>query len=255
MYGLLTQYRFIKMKVYYKTYYRCSTQDDLIIGLFGDEVDLLVNSYTFDSAYDGNGNAISTPAWFNEFNFFPIGSCGWTIAPPSESDTTYRFVWDVVLKTGETVQYMVELIMLNYCSVAINNIQCSQDGLKILSWLNRQGGWSYFTFNGKTTYSVKIPDGKTYKNSDYIQRYSERPDVYTAELVTTGDTPQAALDLLESLKTSIQAYLIEDYDTDAPIYKPIQIQDGDFTKRKTGDKIFDVAVNFIYSEQVQIQTG
>lgn len=243
------------MRVYYKTYYKCASQDDVITGLFGDEIDLIANSYTFDGTYDGDNNAISTPAWFNEFNFFPIGSCGWTIAPPSETDTHYRFIWDVEYITGETVQYVVELIMLDYCSVTINNTQCSPDGLKVIAWLNREGGWSYFTFNGKTTYSVRIPEGKTYQNSDYIQRYSERPDVYTAELVTTGDIPQIALDLLESLKTSIQAYIIEDWDTVYPVYKPIQIQDGDFTKRKTGDKIFDVAVNFIYAEEKQIQTG
>lgn len=243
------------MMVYYKTYYRCGSQSDVTVGLFGAEVDILTTSYSFNGVLEDDGTYSSAPAWFNEFNFYPVGSCGWTIAPPNESDTTYKFSWDANYKDGSTVEYIVELVMLNYCSVSIDNTLCSPDGLKVLAWLNREGGWSYFTFNGKTTYSVRIPEGKTYQNSDYIQRYSERPDVYTAELVTTGDIPQIALDLLESLKTSIQAYIIEDWDTSYPVYKPIQIQDGDFTKRKTGDKIFDVAVNFIYAEEKQIQTG
>lgn len=243
------------MRVYYKTYFKCGSQDDTIIGSFGNEVDILTTSYTFNGVLEDDGTYSSAPAWFNEFNFFPIGSCGWTVSPPNESGTTYKFSWTVEYQTGEEVEYIVELVMLAYCSVDIDGQGCNTDGLKVLSWLNREGGWSYFTFAGKTTYTTQIPDSKTYQSSEYVKYNSEKPDVYNAELVTTGSIPEIALELLDSLKTSIQAYYIDGWDTAYTVYKPIIIQDGDFTKRKTGDRLFDVSVNFIYAEKVQIQTG
>lgn len=243
------------MRVYYKTYFKCGTQSDSIVGLFGAEVDILTQDYTFNGVLEDDGTYSSAPAWFNEYDFYPIGSCGWVLSPPNESGTSYKFSWDAEYHTGEVVEYIVELVMLDYCSVEIDNTKCSPDGLKVLSWLNREGGWSYFTFAGKTTFEVTIPESGKYQNSDYILRNHSRDGVYNGELVTTGSIPETALDLLASLKTSIQAYYIDGWDTSYPVYKPIIIQDGDFIKRKTGDKRFDVSVKFIYAEKVQIQTG
>lgn len=242
------------MRVYYKTYFKCGTQSDSIVGLFGAEVDILTQDYTFNGVLEDDGTYSSAPAWFNEYDFYPIGSCGWVLSPPNESGTSYKFSWDAEYHTGEVVEYIVELVMLSYCSVDIDGQGCKADGQRVLAWLNREGGWSYFTFAGKTTFEVTIPEASRYQNSDYILRNNSRDGVYDGELVTTGDIPVEALDLLASLKTSVQAYFIDGWETSYPVYKPIVIQDGDFIKRKTGDKRFDVSVKFIYAEKVQIQT-
>jgi hypothetical protein len=241
-------------RITYKTYYRCADAFALT-GTFGDEINVLVNSYTFNGVLEDDGSYSAAPVWFGQFNTFPLASTGWTMGVALTAGEHWKFSWTTDNKDGTETEYIVEVVALSYCLVEFDNITCERDGIRVITWLTREGGWAYFAFNGKRTFEVKISEGKTYKNSDYIQRYSERPDVYTGELVTTGNIPETALDLMESLKTSIQAYVVDDYDTDAPVYKPIVIQDGDFIKRKTGDKRFDVSVNFIYAEQVQIQTG
>lgn len=240
-------------KVYYKTYYRCNgpLEPPMFAGKFGKEVNTRVNSYTFNGLLNPNGTYSAAPAWFAQINFFPLGDTFWQITTPTEANTAYQFSWTAHNKNGTTDEYIVELVMLDFCAVPVQNQNCSK--VKVLTWLTREGGWAYFSFSGNRTFEVKIPQGKTFQSSDYVLRYNTRPDVYTGMQLTTGPIPEQALDLLESLKYSVQAYFIEDGGS-APLYMPIVIQDGDFTKRKTTDKRFDVTVKFIFAEQVQIQT-
>lgn len=242
-------------RIVYKTYYKCGSQDDAIVGLFGKEIDIKTNSYRFNGLLNSDGTYSSAPAWFFEYNFFPIGSCGWYFIPPNEANTFYRLSWTATNRDGTSTEYIVEIYMIDFCEVEINT-PCGLADDKYIVWLNREGGWSLFKFRGKTTFSIDIPEASTYKNNDYILRGLERKNVYRGELVTTGDIPEASLELLESLKISIQAYLLENFNTDYPvIQRPIFLQDGDFVKRKTGDKRFDVSVKFIYPDEFKIQTG
>jgi len=238
-------------RIHYKTYYRCTSANDLlpVAGVFERDALTHVSHLVFNGQLTSNNTYTTAPGWFAQVNAFPLHDTFWVFTPPNETDTVYRFSWAAHNHNGTTDEYIVELVMLNYCTVEIDN--CGKTN--VLTWLNREGGWSYFSFSGVTTFEVKIPQGKAFQNADYIQRYHSRPDVYRGMQVTTGPIPQQALDLLESLKYSVQAYLIEDATT-RPVYIPIVIQDGDFTKRKTTDKRFDVTVKFIVAEQVQIQT-
>lgn len=238
-------------RIYYKTYYRCTSANDLeaVAGLFERDALTHVNHLVFNGQLNSNNTYTVAPGWFAQVNSFPLHDTFWIFTPPNETGTQYRFSWTAYNKDGTTDEYIVELIMLDYCTVEIDN--CGKS--KVLTWLNREGGWSYFSFSGVRTFEVKIPQGKTFQNADYIQRYHSRPDVYQGMQLTTGPIPEHALELLESLKYSVQAYMIEE-GTPQPVYIPIVIQDGDFTKRKTSDKRFDVTVKFIFAEQVQIQT-
>jgi hypothetical protein len=238
-------------RIYYKTYYRCNTFADskAIQAQFERDAIVHVDHFVFNGLLNDNGTYSTAPSWFNQVNEYPTYDTWWLFSPPAEENTSYKLSWTAYNKDGTTDEYIVELIMLDYCIVEIDN--CGKS--KVLTWLNREGGWSYFSFSGVRTFEVKIPQGKTFQNADYIQRYHSRPDVYQGMQLTTGPIPEQALELLESLKYSVQAYMIEE-GTPQPVYIPIVIQDGDFTKRKTSDKRFDVTVKFIFAEQVQIQT-
>lgn len=241
------------MDIVYKTYYRCSTQDAQIVGVFGVEEQMQWASISFDQSYK-DGNPIPAPSWFSEVNFFPLGSVFWVMTPPNEENTAYTFSWNANDLGGNAIRYIVELVMLDYCSLDINT-KCIDSDSVFITWLRKQGGWEKFAFVGKMTYSVTIPEGLTYKNADKVLRYSQRNNIYRGQLVTTGDIPDWALDIMESLKTSIQAYVL-DYSNPVDVREiPILIQDGDFTKRKTGEKIFDVSVNFIYAQEINVQNG
>lgn len=243
------------IRVFYKQYYRCDTQLAQVTGIFGSEVKILVNSVTFNGVLNDDGTYSSAPAWFADFSFFPLGDFGWVFTPPAETNTTYRFSWTLGLKSGIDVEFIVQLNMIEQCSVDVNVNVCNPDGVRVLAWLTREGGWAYFTFNGKRTYSVTNPEANNYKTPDHVLYSYKRDGVYDAELVTTGDIPESSLDLIDSLRTSIQAYVIDKYNTLEERYLPIIVQDGDFIKRKTGDKIFDVSVNFIYATEKLIQGG
>jgi hypothetical protein len=126
----------------------------------------------------------------------------------------------------------------------------------MLLWLTREGGWAYFPFNGKKSFEVKIPDADTYVSDDYVTLNSSRRGVFSGETLSTGDIPELALDLLQSLKESIQVYYVENPLQDgSQIYYPVILMDGDFIKRKTDERRWDVKVKFIYSQERIIQSA
>ena len=129
---------------------------------------------------------------------------------------------------------------------------CCSDRDMNLAWLNDKGGWQNYIFQGIRTFEVRVGDDSTFKTSDLVLKFSEIKDVYTGEIVTSGDIPKAHADALDSLRTSIQAFLFNEQTTAWDI--PIMVDKGSFTKYKTSDKFFQVAVKFIYAEEVLIQT-
>lgn len=242
----------------YKTYYRCSTQNTVIHGKFGDELKLLISTITFNGVLNRtDGTYSSAPVWFSHVEGLPVYDTTWSITPPSEEDTEYWFSWTSSNVDGTETEYIVRLVMLDYCELELGcDTGTTNKPLSVLLWLTREGGWCYFPFNGRKTFEVKIPDGKTYVSGEYVMRNTSRRGVYEGEILTTGPIPEMALDLLQSLKESVQVYFVENFldATGEQIYHPVMLQDGDFTKRKTGDRRFDVTVKFLYAEERQIQT-
>lgn len=184
-------------RIYYKTYYRCNTENQDIHDAFPQDVNMHYSNYTFNGLLHTDGSYTTTmPSWFTQVDGWPLTDTGWSIDTPNESGTHYKFSW-TAHKPGGNDEYIVELIMLDYCAVEVHNTNCNA---RVLTWLTREGGWAYFTFSGKSTFEVKIPQGKTFQNSDYVLRYNSRPDVYTGEQLSTGSIPEGTLELLESLK-------------------------------------------------------
>lgn len=240
-------------RVNYKTYYRCPDESYSTVGLFGSEIDAQVVSYNYNGRLMPDGSYDLSVPWFFDFNAFPIGSCGWSFSPTGvNAGETYIFSFTTTNKDGSETEYLVKVIITPNCKFVIDNF-CNKDA-KAVTWLTREGGWANYTFTGKRTFEVAIPEAKTYKNADYIIRNNSRSGVYTGELVAAYVKTQAELDLIESLKYSVQAYAVTQSDTGANIYTPILVQDGDFTKRKTGEKRWDVSVKFIYATELQIQS-
>jgi hypothetical protein len=126
---------------------------------------------------------------------------------------------------------------------------------KILRWLTRQGGWAKFPFSGIQTFETDISDADTYKTPDYISRVSERRNVGEAEILTTGDIPSLAVEYLESLKYTTQAYLENTLQDGTVQYVPVLVEADNFVKRSTKDKFFDVSVRIIYATEVVMQNG
>lgn len=241
---------------YYKTYYWCASQTEPKGGYFGPEETIKWSSITFNGDLEGDDGA-ALELVITEANAFPLGSVSWTITPEGAIHDHYHFSWTALNKDGTETEYIVELIKIDYCEVEMGKSECSDDeNLILLTWLTREGGWAYFAFFGKTTFTIKIPDGKTFVQSDYVKRYNERPEVYNGKVATSGSISELLLDLIESLKYSVQVYEIKNPFTGSlqPTLIPIVIDAEDFIKKKTGDRFFDVSVKYIYADRVQIQT-
>lgn len=240
----------------FKTYYGCETSAQIRQGQFTDEVTILTLSFAFNGVRNSDGTYSAAPAWFTQVDDFPLYDTFWVFTEPAESGTQYDFSWTANNKDNTQTEYIVSVIMLSYCDITLGcSPATTNKPLSFLLWLTREGGWAYFPFNGKKSFEVKIPDADTYVTDDYVTHNSQRRGVYNGETLSTGDIPELALDLLQSLKESIQVYYVENPLTDgSQIYYPINLMDGDFIKRKTGEKRWDVKVKFLYSQERIIQS-
>lgn len=157
-------------------------------------------------------------------------------------------VWQDVPNVGESIDYQVIVHVLSddECSELYDN--CC-DGINI-QWLNQVGGMQNYYFNGVKTFEVSQENAKRYIDYNKIARYSDRGNVYNGMIVSTKAVPQSHVDLLDSLRYSIQAYENRD-----DVLYPILIDPESYTKYKSKDKKFDVYLKFIYADPVKIQTN
>jgi hypothetical protein len=100
------------------------------------------------------------------------------------------------------------LFTLTLCVYPIqssNEICVSEDALNI-AWVNQQGGWSSYVFDGRTTYGKDIGQVRTYKTGIELKR-SFVGDVYDTVEVNLANKPIKDLIFISSMRQSIQAFL------------------------------------------------
>jgi len=130
---------------------------------------------------------------------------------------------------------------------------CPENTLNF-AWLNRSGGWSSFALECKYVKGFSIGKQKTYKTASDVIRNSQLDEVYqTYSLIAEGLTT-FELDLLSSLRTSIQAYL---YNEDSLYFDiPILIDARSFetygNRQRQPDR--NMSFNFRIATQEVIQT-
>lgn len=164
---------------------------------------------------------------------------------------------DVVI-TGDYTFYLQTLnrsnpitvkvkLSMSVCGLVYDN--CCDDEYNII-WLTRQGGYANYLFSGKRTFNVRIGDTPTYKDSGLIISNSRVDDVYSGRIISTSNIPQSHSDYIDSLKYSIKAWhRTSEGDLD------ILVDKGNFTRYTSDQKFYDVSLQFIYAEQLLIQTA
>lgn len=150
--------------------------------------------------------------------------------------TEYTIVINVNTEAG--------CVLSEYDNCCVN--QCN------IAWLNRQGGWQNYIFTGIKEFSVDVGGAKDFINSDLQKKWSEVERVYNGKVCSTGDIPKSHVDLLDSLRYSIQAFL---YNDETLIWDiPIFIDKRSFQKYNSRQKFFDIKIRFIYAEELVVQT-
>lgn len=162
------------------------------------------------------------------------------------SDEFTISIYDEVEGGALLATWTVAVNVLSVCSTASDI--CCADGEEII-WLNRSGGLQNYFFNGVRTYAIEQEDEKRYIDYANISRYSTTGKVREARLFTSKSIPQTHIDLLDTLRYSVQAW----YKTGGVVY-PIMIPQGGYTKYNTRDKIFTANLSCALAEPINIQT-
>lgn len=100
------------------------------------------------------------------------------------------------------------LFTLLICVFPVQSSNISCGGLN-LAWINREGGWSSYVFEGRKTYLHNIGEVKEYKKSTELRR-STVENVYDGIEVDVTDKSIKDLIFIKSLRQSIQAFLFDD---------------------------------------------
>ena len=139
-----------------------------------------------------------------------------------------------------------------YPTVQVRRI-CAGNVLNF-AWLNNSGGWNSYAIECKYVKGYDIGRQQVYLTGDNIQKRTELDDVYqnyslTAELLSTFE-----LDLLASLRTSIQAYLYNETSLDFDI--PILIDPSSFQTYGNRQRATERSASFSFkvATQENIQT-
>lgn len=145
------------------------------------------------------------------------------------------------------------LFTLRICVFPIqsSNATCVTDPIN-LAWVNREGGWSSYVFEGRRTYGKDIDEVTTYKKGIELKR-SSVSDVYDTVEVTLANKSIKDLQFISSLRQSIQAYLYSESTLQWSI--PIVLDKQSFPVYTKPFKQIEVVDNFKfrYAEEIVIQ--
>jgi hypothetical protein len=155
-----------------------------VVSTVGDTV-----SIQFDAAVAGVGDYSSVD--YNSADYLTSGINGYV------GEYTINLLEDAV----EVGTFTIKI----FPTVQIRQV-CPDDVLNF-AWLNKSGGWNSFALDCKFIQGFSNPRTKTFESAGSILKFTEIDDQYkTYGLIAESLTP-FELDLLASLRTSIQAYL------------------------------------------------
>lgn len=149
---------------------------------------------------------------------------------------------------GSYTQFLLQFELGTECAVE-QEIDCCDDSVT-LKWLGVEGGIKQWSFPGVRFFKNTLGDANTFKNNSRQIQYSERKNIYAGKRVTTGDIELEQRNFLEELSESIQAWEVNEDGENIPIL----IANDSFPEYSSKDKYFDLAVQFIYATEKQIQT-
>jgi hypothetical protein len=184
------------------------------------------------------------PAWFVDNTIFGYSSY-WQITPPL--DGTYTYEVDVY-SLDEPTQVGTGTITLNVADQYENVNNCCSDENVNIVWLNRQGGRSNFIFTQRKDFNVDVGGTTTFVTNN-IKKFSEIRDVYDGAILYSTGLSKNAVNYLDTLRYTIQAWIFNSDNS----FTPIIIDVGSFTKYTTKEKLYEVQISFQYATRLNIQ--
>lgn len=148
---------------------------------------------------------------------------------------------------GSYTQFELEFEFSSACATE-QEVCCSDDEV-IIRWLGREGGIKEWNFTGVREFDVRVGDALTFKNSDFQLQYSQRKDIYSGKRISVSELTREQADFLDEIKYSIQAW-----EWDGETATPILVDNDSFFKYKSTQKFFEVGLQYVFSEELIMQT-
>lgn len=133
-----------------------------------------------------------------------------------------------------------------------NELCVSTDNFNI-AWVNREGGWSSYVFEGRKVYGMDIGTVKTYKRGRELKRASVE-EVYNTAEVTIANKSIQDLEFIKSLRQSIQAYLWSDQTQGWTIPIILDKENFEIYTKPFRQIEQEGSFTFKYAEEIVIQT-
>jgi hypothetical protein len=197
-------------------------------GLFPNGEQLIINS--------------TLPAWITN-NTIASYTQFWTLAPTSTG--TFYYNASAYLRNSFEGIAAITVIVVDSLFEEINNC-CSDENVNIV-WLNRQGGRGNFIFTQRKDFNVEIAKKSTYLTND-IKRYSEIKNVHNGFKVYSTGLSLNQIDFLDTLRYSIQCWQYIN-----GVFIPLILDIGSFEKYNTKENMYEISMNFLYAERLNIQ--
>lgn len=157
---------------------------------------------------------------------------------------TFNFMFQTT--TNPLTETYLIRVVISSCLPEYNF--CSPYRAPIL-WLNPAGGWSTYCFKGKKTFGVTIGQSRQFKTTTKTVKHYSRTDIYKTIGILSGEIPVTHAAFIESLKYSIQAYLIT-----TSGYIPILIEEKDFDLYEEGNGLMTYNVPLKIATEINVQT-
>lgn len=197
-------------------------------GLFPNGEQLIINS--------------TLPAWITN-NTIGLYTQTWSLAPTSTG--TFYYNASAYLRNTFEGDAAITVIVVDSLFEEIDNC-CSDENVNIV-WLNRQGGRGNFIFTQRKDFNVEIGKKSTYLTND-IKRYSEIKNVHNGFKVYSTGLTLNQIDFLDTLRYSIQCWQFVN-----GVFIPLILDIGSFEKYNTKENMYEISMNFLYAERLNIQ--
>lgn len=197
-------------------------------GLFPNGEQLIINS--------------TLPAWITN-NTINSYTQFWSLAPTSVG--TYYYNASAYLRNNFTGDASITVIVVESLYEEIDNC-CSDENVNIV-WLNRQGGRGNYIFTQRKDFNVEVGKTNTYISND-IKRYSEIKNVHNGFKVYAKGISKNQIDFLDTLRYSIQCWQFIN-----GVFVPLILDIGSFEKYNTKENMYEISMNFLYAERLNIQ--
>ena len=125
---------------------------------------------------------------------------------------------------------------------AFVQLPCPSNPLSV-AWLNPQGGFDFWVFQGKTQLTDVVGDGQTYQRPDGQRRYSERGESRRQYEARSGQFK--GVGLAEGLATLWRSPQVWVQPVVGGEWVPVTIGSGDFPVRRLGTLRNEVSVTFV----------